>query len=410
MHISPSDRNLLRDLARQVAEIAALPVMAQRREMWKRHNSLHRVRPMVLVFPEGSWRELLPGDVCRCEGPDARGIEWELRRRIYHHEHLHDDMVIEAEWFVDAAIHSTGWGLEPRWRDTDDPTGARGFDPVLNAPADLKKLRIPEFTYDRAATDRNEADARDLFGDLLAVKRRGVRHVSFHLMSLFCCRRGLAEAMMDMAVAPQFVHEAIAFFAEGERRRVQFYQAENLLSLNNDSTYHSSGGNGYTDELPAEGFDAARVRPADLWASAESQELAQVSPEMHAEFALTYEKPLLEPFGLTGYGCCEDLTRKLDDVFAINHLRRVSISPFADVDAAAEGLGDRAIFSWKPHPAHLCGRFDPEAIRRYIQHTIDVARPCVLEMILKDTHTCDGHPERFTQWTDIASRLAAEAG
>lgn len=409
MQISPDDRTILRDLARKVADIAALPVMAQRREMWKRHNSLQRIRPMVLVFPEGSWRELLPPGACRCEGEDARRIEWELRRRIYHHEHLHDDTVIGNEWFSDAVVRSTGWGLDERWHATDDPTGAKGFDPVINEPADLKKLRLPELTYDEQATQRKLADACELLDDILEVKPRGVRHISFHLMSLFCCRRGLGQAMMDMAAEPRFVHDAMAVFAEGEKRRLQFYVDRNLLSLNNDGTYHSSGGNGYTDELPAEGFDPGRVRLCDMWGSAESQELAQVSPEMHAEFALAYEKPLLAPFGLTGYGCCEDLTRKLDDVLTIPNIRRISISPFADVDAAAQKLRDRYIFSWKPHPAHLCGAFDPGRIRRYIRHTIDVTKGCVVEMILKDTHTCDGQPERFTRWTDIASRLAAEA-
>ena len=70
-----------------------------------------------------------------------------------------------------------------------------------------------------------------------------------------------------------------------------------------------------------------------------------------------YERELLAPFGLTGYGCCEDLTRKLDDVFTIPHLRRISISPFADVDRCAEKLKGAYIYSWKPNPAHLVGEF-----------------------------------------------------
>ena len=168
---------------------------------------------------------------------------------------------MEAEWFVDAAIGSTGWGLEPRWHQSDDPTGARGFDPVLLDRRDLAKLRYPEYTYDKDATDRAAAEMEELFGDILAVKRRGVRHISFHLMSMLTCRRGLAETMMDMADNPQFVHDAMAFFAEGERRRLGFLVDNNLLSLNNDSTYHSSGGNGYTADLPAAGFDPGRVRP-----------------------------------------------------------------------------------------------------------------------------------------------------
>ena len=81
--------------------------------------------------------------------------------------------------------------------------------------------------------------------------------------------------------------------------------------------------------------------------------------------------------GLTGYGCCEDLTRKLDLVFTIPHIRRISISPWADVDACAAKLGDRYIFSWKPHPAHLAGRFDPDRVRAYIRHTLAVSSTTV---------------------------------
>jgi len=156
--------------------------------------------------------------------------------------------------------------------------------------------------------------------------------------------------------------------------------------------------------LPAAGSDPARVRPRDMWASAESQELALVSPAMHAEYALAYEKRLLAPFGLSGYGCCEDLTRKLDAVMALPHMRRISISPFADVDRCAEKLKGNFIFSWKPQPAHLVGNFDPQAVRAYVRHTLDAcqANGCVLEMILKDTHTCEHHPERFDVWTQVA--------
>jgi hypothetical protein len=141
-----------------------------------------------------------------------------------------------------------------------------------------------------------------------------------------------------------------------------------------------------------------------MWASAESQELAGVSPRMHREFALRYERELLAPFGLTGYGCCEDLSRKLEDVLALPNMRRISISPFADPVLSAERLKGRAIFSWKPQPAHLVGEFDPDLIRAYIRRTLDACREhgCVLEMILKDTHTCEFQPERFDRWTQIA--------
>ena len=403
--ISKRERRLLRDLAKQVADAAALPVMAERRELWKRHNSLRPARPMILVFAEGAWRELLPDVSLKCTGKAARAIEWNLRHRLYTHEHLLDDTVVEKDWVVQKVVKSSGWGLEPKWRAAPTATGAGAFEPVLHAPADLRKLRFPEISVDEKATAADLARAQDLFGDVLDVKLKGVAHVSFHLMSQYTHWRGLNETMMDMYDNPSLLHDAMAFLEEGHRRVIRQYEDLNLLSLNNDGTYHSSGGVGYTDELPAAGFDPGRVRPRDLWASAEAQELAQVSPAMHAEFSTAYEKRLLAPFGLNGYGCCEDLTLKLGDVFTIPNIRRISISPFANVETCAEKLGRRYIFSWKPNPAHLVGRFDPEALRAYIGHTLEVARGCVLEMILKDTHTCENHPERFAEWTRIAREL-----
>ena len=421
MSINGKDREHLRDLAKRMAEIAARPVQAERRALWKRHNALDRTRPMILVFPEGAWRELLPEEALVCEDEHARRMERALRGRLFYHDHLRDDTVIEREWIVQKAVSHTGWGLEPRRIPSSDPTGAYRFDPVILTPADLKTLRHPEVIYDEAATNRSLAEARDLFGDVLDVKLKGVRHVGFHLMNLYTHLRGLLEVMQDMHDNPAMLHDAMSFLEEGYARLVRQWDEMSLLDLNNDGTYHASGGVGYTDELPRRrhvarppsagenhaqaGAPVPHVGPCDMWVSAEAQELAQVSPEMHKEFSLDYEARLLAPFALAGYGCCEDLTRKMDDVMAVPNMRRISIAPSADVGKCAEKLGGRFIFSWKPQPAHLVGEFDDDKVRRYIRHTLDVTKGCVVEMVLKDTHTCEHHPERFTRWTEIAREL-----
>jgi hypothetical protein len=312
--------------------------------------------------------------------------------------------VIEAEWIVNKAIRSSGWGLEPRRRYSDTERGAWGFDPVICDPADLGKLQFPAITHDEAETQRRLEIAGDLFGDILEIKLRGVAHLSYHLMKEYTELRGLEQVMVDMIQAPEMLHEAMRLLTEGHQRVLAQCIDQNLLSLNNDSTYNSTGGTGYTDELPMSGCDPDQVRPCDMWASAEAQEMAQVSPRMHAEFILEYEKRLLEPFGLTGYGCCEDLSGKLDHVLTIPAIRRISISPFAEVVRSAEKLGNQAIFSWKPQPAQLVGTFDETRIRDYLRRGLDVTRAndCVLEIILKDTHTCEHHPERFDRWLAIA--------
>lgn len=402
--MTKKDREIIRDLARRLAEIADLPIQKERRDLWVQHNQLNSVRPLIMISPEGSWGELLPGDALTCEGKTARNIERTIRMRIYGHEHFDQDVVVEKIWNVHKAVRGTGWGLEAKQHPSTAARGAWAFDPVLKEPSDLKKLKVPQISHDEAATEKHFQDAQELFGDILDVRLIGVPRISYHLMSQYSRWRGLEQMMLDMYEEPEMLHDAMAFLTEGHKDILKQHIELNLLSLNNDGTYQNSGGNGYTTELPPSDCDPNRVRPCDMWSSAEAQELAQVSPAQHDEFCLQYEKQLLEPWGLNGYGCCEDLTRKLDLVKTIPNIRRISISPFANVDSCAEQLKGDYIFSWKPHPSHLVGDFDEDHIRGYIRHTIEVAlaNDCVLEMILKDTHTCEHQPQRFDRWTQIA--------
>ena len=401
------DRLILRDLAKEVAEIAAYPEIERRRQLWFEHNSLKSTHPMMLVFPEGAWEELLPASSMKCHHAKVREMEWELRSRIYTFRHFADDSVIEAEWVPNAVISDTGWGLDDDKRESDSARGAYRIEPVLKEYSDIKKLHYPELIFDEEATCRLVELAHDLFDGILAVRPKGMARIGYALMSQYIFLRGETNLLTDMIDAPGFIHEVMSYLVEGHQRYLQQLVAANLLSLNNDNTYHSSGGNGYTHELPQPGYDPHHVRPSDMWSSAESQELAPVSPKMHREFALEYEKCLLAPFGLNGYGCCEDLSKKLDDVFTIPHIRRISCSPFANVDICAQKLIGDYIFSWKPQPAHLVGEFDPGTIREYIQHTLEVTKEnhCVLEMILKDTHTVEHYPDRMDIWTRIARDL-----
>ena len=409
--VTDAERIILRDLARRVAEIAALPIMAERRALWRRHNALEPVRPMILVFPEGSWDELISPASLQCEGFAGRRMEVALRRRIYEFERFDSDNVVEGTWDVGKVVHNTGWGLETKRSHSGVDRGAFGFDPVIHSAADLKRIQLPKLTYDPDQTAKNLAAMEDLFGDILDVRLRGVSHISFHFMNLLSGWRGLSNVYLDMYENPGLIHDAMAILEAGYRGMVEQYQAQNLLDLNYDNTYHNSGGNGWLDAPPTgEAADPEHVTPADMWASAESQELDPVSPDFHRTFAMEYEARVLEPFGLTGYGCCDGLHQKVEETLSIRNMRRISMSPFCKVDQAAEALHNRAIFSWKPQPAHLVGEWRPDLVRDYIQHTIDVCRDhgCVLEMILKDTHTCEHHPERFAEWTRIARSLVGE--
>src|SRR5208283_4176068 len=91
----PGDRKIIREQAKRLAEIASLPLMAERRRLWKKHNALEPCRPLILVFPEGSWRELLPDRELACETKEGRRIEWGLRSVLYAYDHFDSDNVVD---------------------------------------------------------------------------------------------------------------------------------------------------------------------------------------------------------------------------------------------------------------------------------------------------------------------------
>lgn len=405
--VSKEERRDLRELARRVAGIVHADATQERIRLWKKHNALQPERPMLLVFPEGGWKDLEAGDDflrVRSRDPFLREVEWNLRSQIYAYDHFDTDNVVDPDIVVRKVIGDTGWGVEVKRDLSTMEGGAYRFHPTVVTPADLGRLRHPDVTYDEETSLRRLDLARDLFADILPVRFTGVQHVSYHLMNWWTAWHGLEEVMMDMIAEPAFLHDAMEFLTQGHLRLARQWEEQGLLDLNHNNSYQSTGGNGWLEAPPSPDADPEQVKRKDLWASAEAQELTGVSPEMHEEFALQYERRLLEPYALNGYGCCDDLGPKLEDVFRIRNIRRVSISPFADVDRCAPQMGPDYIFSWKPRPTDLVGDFDPDRIAGYVRHTLEVCREhgCVLEMILKDTHTCEGHPERFDAWARIA--------
>ena len=130
---------------------------------------------------------------------------------------------------------------------------------------------------------------------------------------------------------------------------------------------------------------------------------------MHEEFILQYERKLLENFGLNGYGCCDDLTNKLDNVKKIKNLRRVGICPWANVEKCADQLGKDYIMTWKPQPAYLAEeRYNAELVEKYLTEELRRGKHGYMEIILRDTHTCHGEPERFAQFVQSARRAILE--
>lgn len=409
------DKGILRGLAAEVAEIAELPVHREKAELWRRLNDLEPVRPMVWIT-ETPWHEMEDGSgelTLRCTDPWARGQEWQLRVALYEWRHLRVDRIISDYLPCPRAIHNTGYGLGVDMDCvTTDPSSdiiSRRFHPQIREPEDIDKIRMPEVRHDEAATEANYARMCEVYDGIMPVRLEGVRHIWFtpwdHLVQWW----GVEQVMMDLVLRPEMVHAAVERCVASSLAGLDQLEAQGLLSDGCDNMRVGSGAYGYTRALPAPGRDPGRVRARDMWGCSNAQIFSTVSPEMHWEFAVKHELPWFERWGLNYYGCCEPLDTKIDVLRRIPRLRKVSISPWADVSRAAEGIGRDYVISYKPNPAVVAdAAWRPEMVREQLRDAIRRMAACPLEIVLKDISTVRHEPRRLWDWARIVMEVVEE--
>lgn len=430
--ITDKERSIIRELAKQLAELANQPIMEERRKLWYDHNDLKTDQPVIMASPEGAWREILPSDSLLCEDPIAREIEWTLRARIFRAETINDDVPTEMRWDCLKLISDTGWRMEgqkahnaftnegvivptissipPVWEKgfVFDETAAH-FAPLITDMEDeeqMSKLIAPQVIYDEEGSKAKLALHQELLGDILDVNWTGTTFIPFFWIELYTKIRGYEEALFDLYDYPDEMHKLLGILEEGYWGLYQQQMDMGLLDMNNGCQYNGSGGYGYTNDLPVDDQGAKSFK--NLWAFAESQEFVSVSPEMTREFAITYERRLLERFGLSSYGCCDNLEHKLDDVLSIKNIRRISVGPWSDVASMRDQIGMKAVFSCKPNPSFVTNEWNEPFMREYTTKLLRDGKGTPFEMILKDTHTIQNDPGRFRKWTDLVRECVAD--
>jgi len=407
--ISEKERALLRDLSLRVAETAADPIQRQNAELWKKLNRLERTRPMIRL-QDGTQHETGHKVNLECESEFARTQELDLRGRIYRWEKMRDDTVWDDIVCCPIVIHCTDFGIREDATRPNRVFGASRYNTVIMDDESPDRIPLPTVTVDWEQTERDFRRLCDLYDGILTVRKVGMAGYGFEPVDTFIRWRGIEQTFIDMVDRPEWLHGWLQRLCDWHLSHLEQCEKLGLLSLNNGNVGVGRGGPGFTDELPMPDFDGEHVRAKDLWGYAATQIFAEVSPAMHEEFALQYEKRLLDRFGLACYGCCEPLDLKIDILFKhIPHLRRVSMSPWVDVARGAENLGKRAIFSYKPNPAILgVEHWDVGVARELLRDALEKTRECIVEVTMKDLHTVRGEVHRMTEWIEMAKELAEE--
>ncbi len=401
------DHEILRALSGQVAEIAALDIHKETEKLYRAVNGLKMIRPVVLI-DELPWNQL-NGDgelTLQCEDPFLRNVEQDLRRTLYRWKHCPGDMIVGPDYSIGRSIHIGDIGVsspqgEVRSADEGNNIVSRHIEDQLGTMEAIEKLHVPEITVDDADTQRRVAQLDAIFGDLMPIRTHGIGNAGFFSpWDDLAWWRGVEAIYIDLYDDPDLLHATMRRLLDIKLDTLRRLEEMALLE-SNDTTLHCTAG--LVDELPGEITDG-KITRRNLWGRGTAQAFASVSPAMHDEFEIEYMKEFFDGFGLVYYGCCEPLHDKIDIVKKIPNLRKISITPWANVRKSAEQMGPNYVLARKPNPAAVAvARLDEESLRKDILETLTICRetctPC--EFTLKDISSVCYNPENLTRWSQV---------
>jgi hypothetical protein len=410
-----TDKVILRALVAEYAEVAALPIHQEKAALWRKLNRLEPVRPLVWIN-ELPWWELNVDDelTLRCTDEYARQVESSLRQMLYQWRHFPCDMVFDPVLYVSYVCGPTSvyadYGIQEQVVRHDGGHDV-GFLPIINSLDDVAQLRTPKVFVDWEETERRFQMMQEVCEGILPVEKRGIVHQWMSPWDQMIHWYGIEKLYMDMVDQPELVHALLTRFMAAVDEVLDTQIALGLLSTSNGNHRVGSGGLGITDELPqSDHVPGTPARPIDQWGTSTGQIFSEVSPDMHEEFCLQYERPYMERFGLSCYGCCEPLHNKMEILRTVKNLRRISMSYWINIDKAVAEVQDDYVFSYKPTPAVFAyDTWDPEPARANLRDVLAKTKECRVELIMKDVSTVRHDPRRLWEWGKLAMEMAENA-
>jgi hypothetical protein len=408
------DTEILRGLAAELAEYAALPIHDEKARLWQQLNDLQSARPMVWIN-EIPWHEMDVDEELTLQTGDpwAQDQERDLRRTLYQWRHLPGDMILDDFLTCPLAIHSTDFGIveDVDLAITDDANDivSREFHIQIRDFDDLHKIRMPVVTHNEAATEFRYEAMCEVYDGIIPVRKMGQTHIWYTPWDYLVRWWGVQEAMMDLVQRPDLVHAGVERMVEAWMVELDQFDEMNLLSLDANNTRIGSGGYGYTQALPGDAFDLQHVHPRDMWGCSNAQIFSEVSPRMRWEFAVEHDLRWLARWGLTYYGCCEPLDQSIDVIKRIPNLRKISTTPWADTARMVEQVGSDYVLSRKPNPNVFArDRWNPDLARQQLVEFLQTSRGCHRELIMKDISTVRYDPRRLWEWAAMAMEVAED--
>ena len=91
-----------------------------------------------------------------------------------------------------------------------------------------------------------------------------------------------------------------------------------------------------------------------------------------------------------------------------SNLRKISITPWADFEIAAQNIGSDYVMAAKPNPAFVNSpTFYPEPVEEEITRILEACKRhgTTCELVVKDISTVANNPNNLTLWAETVERV-----
>ena len=400
------DIDIVRELAKQYMEIAVSDKHVRMRQRFRDTNDLKIVRPPVIV-EELPWHEMnYDGALdCICEDGGMRGMEYGLRVALMREKYFSCDNYIEPYWVVYKSYSNTGNGFgisEDRLAiDAKNSIVSHHYHDVLEDESSLEVYHDPVITPHPENDRANMAHIQEIVGDIMPVVLRG-HSIYYSPWDTISMLRGVEPILIDMYERPEYLHQIISLFTRSMQCEMDQMEQYGLYDPGSLAIHCTPA-----QFTPKTEPDPDHYVCRDIWFRTMAQMFSAISPDAHYEFDVQYSIPLADRCAYTYYGCCEPLHDRIDMLKHYKNLRKIGVSPWADVEMSAEAISGNYVLSRKPNPANVAHATDPDVIRKEITETVELCQKygCPCDITLKDISTVGYKPENIIVWTKTVSEV-----
>lgn len=398
--ITPSDREILRALARRKLELASSAENERILKLWHAQAEGRRDTPPIRLLFSNFTDEVITARM-RCQGEEARQIEWKLLDEMVGRELFGDDTPLSPTYDIPLFTSVDPFGTQPHMTQAENSIGFH-IDPVTDDPeADIDLFKHGSFSADPEGTDAWAAYVGDILGDILPT-RITMNGLTAAMTNPLVQLIGMENYYLAMYDSPDAIHDIMNTACTLYENFFDMLEKRGLLRPTNDFSMLPQESFAFTRELPHDKVTSTR----EMWGFLESQETTAVSPEAYGEFVYPYMDRLVRRWGLLSYGCCERVDALFEPYLSRwKNLRKLSVSPFNDERKIGDFLrGTNIVYYSKPRAEYVTnpGPLDEEATLQYFKGVCEAASGCLFEIAQREVGTIFGDYNRGRRYVELA--------